>query len=93
MSRLKENTVYYFKYDESICKIIERKIVNKPYDWIRFNKTNGWVTNNFNYYIECWYVSSGINTDNEYKNKINNLILIDINYLNKIRRNKFKRIL
>jgi hypothetical protein len=93
MFRLKENNVFYFKYDSNTETIIERKIVSKPTDWIRFHKESGWVTNRFHGYIECWYLSFGKSTHDEYKNKINNLIKEDINYLKKIRTDKIKRIL
>jgi hypothetical protein len=32
MFRLKENEVYYFKYDNNTENIIDRKIVSKPAD-------------------------------------------------------------
>jgi hypothetical protein len=93
MFRLKENEVYYFKYDNNTENIIDRKIVSKPADWIRFNKESGWVTNRFHNYIECWYLNFVENKNDEYKNKINNLIKHNINYLKKVRIDKIKRIL
>lgn len=93
MFRLKENNVFYFLYDSNTETIIDRKIVSKPADWFRFHRESSWVTNRHHDYIECWYLSFGENGHNEYKNKINNLIKDNINYLKKIRTDKIKRIL